>query len=68
MHSILQRIRDWKLTPIASVHRVTLRASSSSSSADGTESPETVSRYADSPWEYLKSEGTHGHILGMGKY
>ncbi|KAI7798434.1 28S ribosomal protein S18b, mitochondrial [Triplophysa rosa] len=51
-----QRIRDWKLTPIASVHRVTLRASSSSSSADGTESPETVSRYADSPWEYLKSE------------
>ncbi|KAA0710671.1 28S ribosomal protein S18b, mitochondrial [Triplophysa tibetana] len=60
-----QRIRDWKLTPIASVLRVTLR--SSSSSADGTESPETVSRYADSPWEYLKSEGTHGDIMGMGK-
>ncbi|XP_051992719.1 28S ribosomal protein S18b, mitochondrial [Xyrauchen texanus] len=55
-------IREWKITSsIAPVQWVNARfssssSSSSSSSADGTESAETLSRYADRPWDYLESE------------
>ncbi|NP_001017759.1 small ribosomal subunit protein mS40 [Danio rerio] len=54
-HLQAQRIRDVRITSIvAPVHRVNYCASSSS--ADNTNSAETLSRYADTPWEYLKSE------------
>lgn len=58
--SALQRFRDLKITSlVVPVHRVNFCASSSP--ADNTDSAETLStsRFADTPWEYLKSEGKH---------
>ncbi len=58
---VLQRILDWKIS--APVLRLNFRAlsSSSSSSADDTDSAEVtlLSRYSDKPWEYLESEGKY---------
>uniref|UniRef100_A0A8C1KCF0 Small ribosomal subunit protein mS40 n=1 Tax=Cyprinus carpio TaxID=7962 RepID=A0A8C1KCF0_CYPCA len=58
-----QGIRDWKLissaAPGLKFRALSSSSSSSSSSppsAENTESPETLSRYADRPWEYLESE------------
>ncbi|XP_016345630.1 28S ribosomal protein S18b, mitochondrial-like isoform X2 [Sinocyclocheilus anshuiensis] len=51
-----QRIRDWTITSSAAPGlRLKFRALSSSS-AENTESAETLSRYSDRPWEYLESE------------
>lgn len=61
---VLQRIHDWKITSSAApVLRVNFCTTSSSSTAESTDSAETLSRYADRPWEYLESEGKYDQMI-----